>query len=312
MAKIKIRTKKALKKHISISSGKSNEINIFNLGTLIQFESHAWLAVKRLGKDVAKNIDPEIETGWVKGNKNLVSHSSLTEIKSCITEARDLISRFALPFPIKSIAFIPKDKVNELDEALKKVREKLAGTVDDYMVFHYEREIEKAKKTLKHLWDRADYPSDLRREFSINWRFFEMVIPPGISEDIQREESEKFKTLMEETKQMGILALREGFAEIINHLTDAIQGKLDGEARRIRNDALDRVQQFFTEFKSKNVFGDSELESLISKANKIVKGVSIDSVKSDAQLAAKINDGLKIIGKELDKSTEKIRRKFTF
>ena len=312
MAKIKIRTKKALKKHISISSGKENEINIFNLGTLVQFESHSWLAVKRLPKDVAKNIDPEIEVGWVKGNKNLVNRGSLSEINACITEARDLINRYSLPFPIKSIAFIPKDKVMELDEGLKRVRDKLAETVDDYMVFHYEREKEKAKRTLKHLWDNVDYPSDLRKEFSISWRFFEMVIPPGISEEIKQEESDKFKALMEETKQMGILALREGFAEIINHLTDVIQGKLDGEARRIRNDALDRVQQFFTEFKSKNVFGDSELESLIAKANNIVKGVSIDSVKSDAQLAAKINDGLKVIGKELDKSTEKIRRKFTF
>ena len=312
MAKLKLRTKKVLKKHISIATGKSNEINIFNLGTLIQFESHAWLAVKRLPKDIAKNIDPEVETGWVKGNKNLVDRTSLAEINACITEARELISRYALPSPIKGMAFIPKDKVTDLDTALKEKRAKLAEKVDEYMDLRYEREIEKSKKSLKHLHNPSDYPMDLRNEFSINWRFFEMTIPAGISEELQQEETKKFKNLMEETKRMGVLALREGFSEIISHLTAMIQGLLDGESRRIRNDSLNKIQDFFTEFKAKNIFKDEELESLITKANSIVKNISINSIKTDNALATKINDGLKVIEKELEKSTEKIKRKFTF
>ena len=59
-----------------------------------------------------------------------------------------------------------------------------------------------------------------------------MSLPKKVGNELYEEESKKFKNLMEETKRMGIVALREGFGKIVNNLVETLSGKLDGEEKK--------------------------------------------------------------------------------
>lgn len=307
-------TRLKLKKGIKpkIGTGKSNEINIFNLGTLLQFESHCWQAVKRIPKDKAKKYGKDFEKGWVKANKNLIDRKKLEDIQSFISEARKLISSVALPFPIKGIYFIPNEQVETINSGLKTFATEMNIKVEEFAA-QYSNYISEAKEELgEESFNESDYPLNIRERFGLHWRFFEMTVPSSITNEIKSEETKRFNDLMQQAKHEAILALRGGFAEIVTHLTDTLSGKLEGEEKRLRASSIEKVTEFFNEFQSKNVFKDNELESLIKKAKDVVAGVTPKDLRNDESLTKLINEELGKIRDELDSSTETIRRRFSF
>ena len=293
-----------------ISTGKSNEINIFNLGTLLQFETHCWQAVKRIPKDKAKKYGKSFEKGWMKANKNLIDRKKLEDIQSYISDARKLISSVALPFPIKGIYFIPNNSVEKINEGLLQIANGMAESVNAF-VEKYNMYIDEARQESEE-FNEADYPLDIKSRFSIHWRFFEMTVPSSITNELRQEENKRFNDLMQQARHEAVMALREGFAEIVTHLTDTLSGKLDGEEKRLRASSIEKVTEFFNEFQNKNVFNDEELEKLIKKAKTVVSGVTPKDLRDDESLTKQIHRQLQTIKKELDSSTEKVRRRFSF
>ena len=300
-----------LNRKMTIGTGKKDEIDIFKFGTLIQLESHCWLGSKRLPKKATTEISKdEKKSKWFKANKNLIDRTKLADINLYIAEARNTIWEYALPFPIKGVYFLPNAKRDVVNTKLKEIKRKFDEAVGEFEV-QYSDYIADAEANLGEYFNSSDYPTEITNKFGIRWRFFEMTIPSGITKETYEEESNRFKQLMEQTEQMGILALRDSFGKIVNHLSETLTGKLDGEKRRIRQDSLDKVQAFFIEFKNKNVFNDKGLENLIASAQAIVGDVSPKDLK-DQNVTKQINDQMKIIKKELDSSTETMRRKLTF
>lgn len=315
MAKIKIRSsgsKLKIKKRpkLTIAKGKRDEIDIFKLGTLVQFETHCWIGSKRMSKEESSLLSSE-KAEWIKNQKNLIDRKKLVDIRSIIQEARNILAYNSLPFPIKGIHFLPKDKREEVNEKLKDLNESLQLAVDEFAE-EYRDYIEDARENLGEFFNEADYPVDIKRTFSMHWRFFEMTIPSGITDEAYEEESRRFKEMMEETKQISILALREGFAEIVEHLTDTLSGKMDGKPRRVRQDSIDKIAEFFDEFQNKNVFKDDALSKLIQSAKTVVAGVTPKDLNSDKKLTKEIAKELKTIGEELNESIETVKRKLSF
>lgn len=311
ITRLQLKTKNTINKP-KISKGKSNEINIFNLGTLLQFETHCWQAVKRIPKDKAKKYGKDFENGWVKANKNLIDRNKLDDIQAYISEARKTIGAVALPFPIKGVYFVPNNSVEKINEVLSTISTNMIKSVDEF-ADQYSSYIDQAKEELgEESFNEADYPLNIKSRFGINWRFFEMTVPSSITNEIKVEETRRFNELMQQAKQEAVLALREGFAEIVTHLTDTLSGKLDGEEKRLRASSIEKVTEFFNEFQNKNVFNDDQLEALIVKAKTIVKGVTPQDLREDQSLVKTIHKQLGEIKKELDSSTESIRRKFSF
>lgn len=290
-----------------------DEINIFEMGTLLQFETHSWQARKNLPKKIAAVLTPKAEKEWVRATKSLIDRSYLQDINSAISEARAFVWEVSLPFPIKGIHFIPAENVDLIRDILEGYISKLKKSVNEFAK-QYKKYIKEAEQELGiyKYFDPNDYPSDIRSRFNISYRFFDLTIPTHISKEMRNEEVNKFKGLMKETREMGILALREGFSEIVTHLTDTLTGKLDGEKKRLNQKAIDKVEEFFTSFQNKNIFHDSELEGIIEKAKTIVDGITPEDLRNDIDLTQIVNKQLSEVKGELDKSIETFKRKVSF
>jgi hypothetical protein len=297
--------------NIAISTTKSiNEIDLFSLGTLIQFETHAWRASKKLPKEVASKIGSQKQNDWVRATKNLINREHLSAIYAKINSARVLIEDAANPFPITGVHFLHYDRVAGVNEQLTAIRADLdelkkefAKNLADY--------ISEARAILEPdgLFDPQDYPMEIEKSFSISWRFFTLSIPTQLKDDIKQQESQNFSKLMEETQRLAVQTLRNGFADIIKDLTDTLSGKADGEKKRMNQGKIDKVAEFLATFQRKDLFGDKDLEELVVKANELVDGLSFTDLRKDADLSAVLNAELHDIRTVLDGMVEPINKR---
>lgn len=309
--KLKVNPKSIVKQ----SKVSTNGLNIFDLGTLIQFETHAWQARKRLPSQVAMKLAPNAVKNMLRANKDLVDKSRLQDINKIISDARNYIWTVANPFPIKGIHFVNMEIVPTVKDTLDGYNKLLKKAVNAF-VKEYEKYIDEAETNLSpdNLFNPSDYPSktDIRNRFSISYRFFDLTVPSHITNEMRKEETDNFKALMQQTQEMGVLALREGFAELVTHLTDTLTGKLDGEKKRLHQDSITKIIDFFETFKARNVFNDTELEKIINDAILIVGDVDSAELTKDKDLTKLINDQLKTVKGELDKSIVSYKRKVSF
>lgn len=315
MKKFKLNSNKINELKKKFQKSDNEEINIFDLGTLIQFETHAWQARKKLPANITKILTPKASKTLVRANKDLIDKSHLQQINAIFAEARTFISRITNPFPIKGIYFINNDLIPSVKEKMNLFKEQLKEEVDKFKE-QYNTFISEAKNELgpNNLFDKNDYPPvhEITNKFSLNYRFFDLNIPKNITDEMKEEEIENFKSLMKQTKEMAVLALREGFAEIIGHLTDTLTGKLDGEKRRLHQDAINKVEDFFNMFQHKNIFKDDQLEKIIKDAMKIIGDVDSKDLRSDVELTTEINKQLIKVQEKLDSCITTYKRKVSF
>jgi Fe-S cluster biosynthesis and repair protein YggX len=298
-----------------IANGAGNEVNIFELGTLLHFETHSWQARKRLPNDIAKKISKKSKGDWVKANKILINRDHLIEMNSVITAARNYVWNVSNPFPIKGINFIAIAIAEEANKKLQEFSKQLQKHVKPF-VEQYSTHIKEAKKQLEkdNLFNEEDYPDPdkIGSRFWIYWRMFDMVIPSNATDAIYKEESKRIKSLFTQTRTETILALREGFGEIVTHLAETMNGKVKGEKKRLRPEAIEKVMNFFDTFQYKNVFKDIELDGLVTQAKELLIDVEPKDLKNDKSLTKLINTELDDIKIQLDSSVETFKRKLTF
>lgn len=299
------------KMNIKISTQKSaNEIDLFSLGTLIQFETHAWRASKRLPKEIASKISSKKRNEWVRATKDLINREHLTTIYSKINEARQFIIDMANPFPITGVYFIHYDKVTEVNTTLANLKSNLDELKKEFSK-NLTEYISEAKDILEPdgLFDQKDYPMEIENSFAISWRFFTLAVPTQLKDDIRQQETENFSKLMEETQRLAVQTLRNGFSDIISDLTATLSGKADGEKKRMNQGKLDKVAEFLQTFKRKDLFGDKDLEELIIKANDLVDGLNFKELHKDEDMALVLNAELNDIKLILNEMVEPINKR---
>lgn len=298
-----------------IANGAADEINIFELGTLLHFETHSWQARKRLPKDVAAKISKTAEGDWIKANKILINRDHLKEINSIITAARNYVWDISNPFPIKGINFISIDIAEDANKKLNEYSKQLQGEVKPF-VAQYKQHISEAKIQLEKddLFNEEDYPSsdEIENKFWFYWRMFDMVIPSKSTDAIYAEESKRIKDLFTQTRTETILGLRKGFADLVTHLTGTMNGKAEGKKKRVRPESIEKIMKFFDTFQYKNVFKDDSLNSLVTQAKDLLIDVEPKDLRDDKSLAKLINSELGDIKNQLDSSIETFKRKLTF
>jgi hypothetical protein len=295
------------------TKNKNSEINIFNLGTLVNFETHAWRASIRLPKEIAAKISTKKQEDWYKATKNLIDRTHLTDIYSHLTTAYNLVCSLSTPFPIKGIHFISADNVGLLNNGLIEINSKLISAVEEFSK-NYQKYIKEAKEILEPdgLFNKADYPDNIKQLFSIHWRFFDISIPEQLSDELKEQEREQFNNIMEQTKNLGIHALRKSFQDIVSDLADTLTGKLDGEKKRMNQTKLDKISEFLDSFKRKNVFKDKDLENIIEEAKELVTGLNYKDIVKDKELTEALSEEMNRIGETLNGMVETYERKISF
>jgi hypothetical protein len=248
---------------------------------------------------------------WLKGAKVLIDPDCLLPVRSVLSKARTYLQKAALPFPIHGLTLVPKETLSRIDEALCGMKSEFEGEVDKF-ISNYDVEREKARESLGHLFSEADYPIDVRRKFRFEWRFIVMDVPGRsglLTSELYEREKEKFQALMEETRELATVALREEFAGIVRHMVERLSGEEDGKPKRFQASMLDKMGEFLDSFGDRNLFRDDKLAELVDQARDVVSGLSPEELRQDGNLRRYIADEMNQLRVAVDGALEDLPRR---
>ncbi len=286
-----------------------NYKDIFNRACLIQLSSSVWQSSRVLNQKVlAQKIGQDNE--WLRGRKFLINPELLGPIKTAVQQARKTVQKYSLPFPITSIYLIPKESLAQIDERLQYFKDRFWEKVQDFEAL-YDVGREEAASVLDDLFNESDYPKDIIQKFKFDWRYFELSTPGKskiLSPEVYQREKEKFTSLMEETREMAMIALREEFSGVVSNLVDRLTSN-DGKPKMISNNMFNKLNEFLEDFSTRNIFEDEKLIELTEEAKSVVSGISPYGLKYNDVMRKKIANGMTNLNDAIANAIEDMPRR---
>ncbi len=282
--------------------------DVFQKACLIQLSTSVWQGCCKLDKGVLKRIGENSD--WLKGSKDLVNQELLGPVRKIAGQARTEIIKHSLPFPINSVYLISKEALTKVDEKLQTYKEDFWDRVQDFEVL-FEMAKEEALGYLGDLYNEADYPMDITRKFRFEWRFLILDIPGKstlLPPEIYEREKEKFQSMMDETRELAISALREEFGKIVNGLADKLN-KDGAKPKVIKSSMFNKMRDFLDDFGTKNIFEDNMLVELSDQARNLIEGVSTGGVKPNDIMLQKIKNEMNQLKSAIDGAIEDMPRR---
>jgi len=251
-----------------------NYKDVFKKACLIQMSSSVWQCSRVLNQKIlAQKIGQDNE--WLRGRKFLINPELLGPIKTAVQQARKTVQKYSLPFPITSIYLVPKESLAEIDEKLQYFKDRFWDKVQDFEAL-YDVGREEAAAVLDDLFNESDYPTDIIKKFKFDWRYFELSTPGKskiLSPEVYQREKDKFSSLMEETRELAMVALREEFSTVVTNLVDRLTNN-NGKPKVISSGMFNKIHQFLGDFSTRNIFDDEKLVELTEQAKSAISGVS--------------------------------------
>jgi len=123
-------------------------------------------------------------------------------------------------------------------------------------------------------------------------------------------EKEKFQAMMEETRELATAALRQEFAECVNHMVERLTNDPEGKPKVFKNCMVEKIQGFIESFDGRNLFQDEELSRIVDQARSVLKRVDPGSIRENVWLKRRIADEMSKVKTVMDESiTDMPRRK---
>lgn len=283
--------------------GKEDYTNIFQKACLVQLSTSVWQGCCQLPEGVMKRIGKKSE--WLRGSKNLVNPELLGPVRKVASRARDEIKKHSLPFPIHSVYLISKEALTKMDQKLQEYKDDFWEKVRDFEAV-FEVAKEEAMGYLEDLYNESDYPQDITRKFGFEWRFLTLDVPGKstlLPPEIYEREKEKFQSMMDETRELAINALREEFGRIVTSLSDKLN-KDTTQPKVIKGSMFKRLQEFLEAFGTRNIFEDDILVELSDQARNLIEGVSSGGVKPNEIMLKKIRNQMNHLKSAIDDAIE--------
>ena len=282
---------------------------LFQRACLIQLSTSVWQCTKVLNQKIlAQKLGKDNE--WLRGRKFLINPELLGPVKTAVQQTRKTVQKYSLPFPITSIYLIPKESLGEIDERMQYFKTRFWDKANDFEAL-YESAREEAELILGNLFNESDYPTDILSKFKFEWRYFEISTPSKskiLTPEIYEREKEKFITLMDETRELSITALRTEFGAVVTNLVDRLTVD-DGKPKKISNTMFNKLHEFIEDFSTRNIFEDEDLKAMTEEAKMIVSGVSPYGLKYNDLLQKKISNKMMELNHSITEAIEDMPRR---
>lgn len=257
------------------------------------------------------------DTSMVHVGKDILDSPELRAILAHHISIRTWIIGRSVPSPLfKTGVFVLP--ISLLDEAYAYLERELAVDMRlrDEFFAAYERLQGEAKERLKELYNPSDYPpvERLKDAFSITWSLIEWNTP-GKLKKINKALYDKEKAKAEAEWANATMtirdALRVSMADLVDHFMDRLSGDEDGKPKRLHEKRVKDLNEFMELFAARNLTGDTDLAGLVERAQKIMSGVDVKSLRTDADMRKRVAEGFTEIKASLDTMVEDLPgRKF--
>ncbi len=283
----------------------NNSADIFNRGCLVKLETSCWTGRAKIPSRILldgsshASVDPR----FIGAHKRLVDGETLREVERIRGEARAWLASRSLPFPVDGVVFVPTAEINRIDDKLGEFAKRFEAAADAFAA-DFAALREAARENLGSLYSGTDYPPNVRDRFSFSWRFLSLA-PAGSSQLLDPElvarERQKFQVLMQQASEQAVAALRERFAEVVDHVVERLSGERDdGKPKVFRDSLVGNLREFLDSFASLNISDDQALAKLVEKTRGTIDNVGASELRSDEQLRGHVAKQMELVQQALD------------
>jgi hypothetical protein len=209
----------------------------------------------------------------------------------------------SLPYPEPGIRLIRQDKVEEFAAQMADFRVELDDAVQN-LDRHYGELKRAAVERLGSLYNPSDYPETLVGLFAVAWDF-PSVEPPDylmqLSPALYEQERARMEARFEEAVRLAERAFTEEFARLVEHLAERVTGVgEDGQPKVFRDSAVNNLSEFFQRFRELNVRSNEQLDELVERAQRAVRGVDAQELRDSQGLRQRVATQLSQVQSALD------------
>jgi hypothetical protein len=100
--------------------------------------------------------------------------------------------------------------------------------------------------------------------------------------------------------QLAEQAFLEELSKLVDHLGERLNGNADGKQKVFRDTAVTNLTEFFERFRSLNVHSSEQLDELVQRAQRAMKGVAPQRLRDDGPLRQRLATQLSTVQSSLD------------
>ena len=266
-----------------------------------------WLGVRKTLSNEQKSQAADTfgaEREYLSAGKKLLdtSHPAFKNVTAVRSRIIQYWKGISLPYPEPGVRLIRQDDIESLTVHLTTLKAELAEAVEE-LETHYTDLKRSARTRLGSLFNSADYPATLQGLFDVTWDF-PSVEPPEylrqLSPQLYQQEAQRVAARFDEAVQLAEQAFTEELAKLVGHLTERLSGSDDGKPKVFRDSAIENLQEFFTRFRHLNIRSNAELDQLVDRTQRLVRGVEPQALRDDATLRHQITGQLSGVQAVLD------------
>lgn len=268
----------------------NNIPNILDATTCLLVRFHK-TGLMRKG-DINK-VKTEADKTKLRLAKQILESEAYDNLRLIARDLRRYIKKRELPSPFaQGTHLVPVDLVQEINKKIQEA-ETAYGVQADLFVEEYPTLRDKAAKDLEDQFDDKNYFDNmirLRNRFYLERRWFDFSpsspdkVGPAIATAEAANRANEAADLYNKVKA----ALRVALRDLIGHLAERLTPGADGKKKQFAPTTITNITEWLDIFSKRNVCKDESLADLAGKAEKILKGVTVDSLKEDADIAATV------------------------
>lgn len=269
--------------------------------------SFHWIGTRKAlsSEQIVRAADAfEAERKFLSAGKKLfdTSDPSFRQVTAVKTTTMNYYKSVSLPFPEPGLRLIRQDHVDAIHSRMTELREDLSNAVR-LLEDRFADLTEEARDRLGDLFNPADYPSSLEGTFQIDWSFPTVAAPEylrRLNPALYEQECERVRSRFEEAVRLAEHSFVEELGKLIDHLSERLSGADDGKSKIFRDSAVTNFNEFFQRFQTLSIGSNSELESLVDRARRIVSGVDPHALRTSDDLRDRITNQLSSVQASLD------------
>jgi len=229
-------------------------------------------------------------------------HPAMAAVNRIRSRATKFWKDHSLPFPEPGIRLIRHDAIEQFDRQINEFRTELDNSVQE-LEQHYQEMRDAARERLGTLYNASDYPVTLIGAFGIEHSFPAIEAPdylrqlnPAVYEQECQRVQAQFSEAVALTEQMFF----DQLSGLVDHLVDRMSGTEDGRPKAFRDSTIDNLNEFFSRFRRLNVVGNEELEQLVKRARRVVRGIKPQQLRDNSSLRQHVASQMSTVQATLD------------
>lgn len=288
------------------------EANVFSQGLLICPKFYTgWAASTKVDENQMGDLPKEI----IKGIKSLLTpkgRENLSDLNSIINEAKGYIGRNSLPFPIPTLNFIPKDRIESVDDRLKEIKERADECFEDLIKTYDDAKADYRANYPDH-YQPEKYPTvfRLRAGYRFEWSFRAFTVPDQamsvLSPRLYKQEMAKFKGEVQEMKDLVIGAVGSELLKKVKSLKEQCSSD------SVATSTVSSVHRFLEKFDDMwdGFIAHKELRKMIADVKDYMDGTDASMLKADGAFRKMVEDKMSQITEQLE-TTNELKRSLDF